>query len=281
MNNNLLDRPQASKNFSLPTYLLIVFTISCPFQGFVFLFPETTWAYKMLLVSMIMVTVGTYIAGRFVFKDTFKDAGWNWGKPKHYIMAFSLPILLWLIPTLLGILFGVQILPEDYNVFSAITRFIFSFATTLVPAFGEEFGWRGYLLPRLLLKHSVKKALIIQSFIWWLWHLPFLVFTGINTPIIEDNVLGSIVIILAVSIVPSMAHAIVFSYFWSVSSSLAVVTIYHAAFDEIRDTIEQSVGLSSLTEVWQMLLLTIIGTILLSKDKWKRLQKLKNTIVKA
>ena len=120
--NNLTKNAQAGKNFSLSTYLLIVFVISWPFQGFVFLFPEATWAYKMLLVSMIMVTVGTYIAGRFVFKDTFKDAGWNWGKPKHYIMAFSLPILLWLIPTLFGILFGGQILPEDFNMLSAISE---------------------------------------------------------------------------------------------------------------------------------------------------------------
>jgi membrane protease YdiL (CAAX protease family) len=230
---------------------------------------------------MMMVTVGTYIVGRFVFKDTFKDAGWNWGKPKHYIMAFSLPILLWLVPTLLGILFGVQIIPEDFNLFSAIALFISSFVVTLVPAFGEEFGWRGYLLPRLLLKHSIKKALIIQSFIWWLWHLPFLVFTGINAPIIQENILGSIVIILVVSIIPAMAHAIVFAYFWSVSSSLAVVTIYHAAFDEIRDTIEQSIGLSSLTEVWQVLMLTIIGVILFSKSKWKRLKNIKNAIDKA
>lgn len=155
---------------------------------------------------------------------------------------------------------------------------MFSFTKTLIPAFGEEFGWRGYLLPRLLLKHSIRKTLIIQSFIWWLWHLPFLVFTGINTLLIEENILGSIIIILAVSIIPSMAHAIVFAYFWSVSSSLAVVTIYHAAFDEIRDTINHSIGLSFFTEIWQMLLLTIIGTILFSKGKWKRLQKLKNAL---
>lgn len=279
--NNLTKKDRVGRNFSLSTYLLIVLAISWPFQGFVFLFPEATWAYKLLLVSMIMVTVGTYIAGRFVFEDTFKDAGWNWGKPKHYIMALSLPILLWLIPTLLQILFGVQILPKDFNMSSAINLFVFSFAMTLVPAFGEEFGWRGYLLPRLLLKYSIRKALILQSFIWWLWHLPFLVFTGINTPIIKENILGSVVILLAISIIPSMAHAIVFAYFWSVSSSLAVVTIYHAAFDEIRDTIKHFVGLSSFTEIWQMLLLTIIGTILLNKGKWKRLQKLKIATNKA
>ena len=273
MNNNLTKK--AGKNFSLLTYILIVFTISWPFQGFIYLFPEATWAYKMLLVSMIMVTVGTFIAGKLIFKDTFKDAGWSWGQPKHYALALTLPILLWIAPTLIGILLGIQTLPETFSGLNMTTPFILSFVITLIPAFGEEFGWRGYLLPRLLLKYSIKQALIIQSFIWWLWHLPFLVFTGINAPLIEKNVFFSIAIVLAISLIPSIAHAVVFAYFWSTSSSLVVVTIYHAAFDEIRDTIENSIGLSSLTEVWQMLLLIIIGTILLWKGKWKKLQILK------
>lgn len=166
MNHNLFYKIQAEHNFSLPVYLLIVFAVSWPFQGFIFFFPEAIWASKMLLVSMIMVTVGSFIAGKFIFKDTFKDAGWNWGRPKHYAMAFMLPTLLWLVPTSIAILLGIQVLPEDLDPFSVVILFVFSFATTLIPAFGEEFGWRGYLLPHLLLKHSIKKSLIIQSFIW-------------------------------------------------------------------------------------------------------------------
>lgn len=187
-NNNLTKKAQPSKNFSLPIYLIIVFAISWPFQGFIFFFPEAGWAYKMLLVSMIMVTVGTLIAGKLIFKDTFKDAGWHWGKPKHYLIAFALPILLWLIPTLIGIILNIQRISKDFQAFDTATLFFLSFITTIIPAFGEEFGWRGYLLPRLLLKHSIKKALIIQSFIWWVWHLPFLIFAGINTPIIKENI---------------------------------------------------------------------------------------------
>ncbi|WP_048106776.1 CPBP family intramembrane glutamic endopeptidase [Methanosarcina barkeri] len=42
-------------------------------------------------------------------------------------------------------------------------------------AFGEEFGWRGYSLPKLLPLER-KKALIISSIIWGLWHLRLLYF---------------------------------------------------------------------------------------------------------
>ncbi|AFY68429.1 Abortive infection protein [Thalassoporum mexicanum PCC 7367] len=275
---NLNPKSQIGKNFSLLTYLLIVFAISWPFQSFVFFFPEQLWASQMLLVSMIMVTVGTLIAGKYVFQDTFRDAGWSWGKPKHYILACALPVFIWVVPTIISLMLGIQALPEKFSAFGTLNLFLGSFLITLIPAFGEEFGWRGYLLPRLLLKHSIRKALLIQALIWWAWHLPFLIFLGIHKPTIKGNILLSIAIILAVSIIPAMMHAVVFSYFWSASSSLAVVTIYHANFDEIRDTIQTTVGTGSLVEFWQMFFLTLIGAVLLAKGKWQKLATIRNAI---
>lgn len=272
----LRERTSIKRNFSLPIYLLIVFAISWPFQFFIFFWPEATWAFKMLLVSMIMVSVGTFISGRYIFQDTFSDAGWSWGKPVHYLAAFILPFVLWTVPTLLGLILGTQNMPINFNLMDTMFLFVFSFVITLIPAFGEEFGWRGYLLPRLARKHSIKKALLVQAFVWWGWHLPVLVFSGINSRLIEGNVLLSIIILLAISIIPSMMHAIVFSYFWSTSYSLAVVTVYHSAFDEVRDTLESSIGFGPIVEIWQMLLLTILGLILLWKGKWTQLRIIQN-----
>lgn len=61
---------------------------------------------------------------------------------------------------------------------------------------------------------------------------------------------------------------------------MLVATIYHAAFDEIRDTIDTSIGFGPMVQVWQMLLLTIIGAILLWKGKWNKLEYIRNTIKK-
>lgn len=41
----------------------------------------------------------------------------------------------------------------------------------ILAGLGEEFGWRGCLLPRLL-PLGVWPALISLGLIWWAWHLP-------------------------------------------------------------------------------------------------------------
>lgn len=40
------------------------------------------------------------------------------------------------------------------------------------PAFGEEFGWRGYLMPKLCEVMSKPAAVVIGGVIWGLWHAP-------------------------------------------------------------------------------------------------------------
>lgn len=38
--------------------------------------------------------------------------------------------------------------------------------------FGEEWGWRGYLLPKMLKKFKIIPTLLITGVIWGLWHMP-------------------------------------------------------------------------------------------------------------
>lgn len=50
----------------------------------------------------------------------------------------------------------------------------------LIPALGEELGWRGWLLPKLMPLGTLP-ALLIMGVIWGLWHAP-LVLLGYNYP---------------------------------------------------------------------------------------------------
>jgi membrane protease YdiL (CAAX protease family) len=43
-----------------------------------------------------------------------------------------------------------------------------------IPCLGEELGWRGYLLPKLLERSSPRVAVLITGVIWGLWHAPMI-----------------------------------------------------------------------------------------------------------
>jgi len=45
---------------------------------------------------------------------------------------------------------------------------------------GEEYGWRGYLLPRLIVLLGPLRASILIGIVWAIWHLPIFFFPGTN-----------------------------------------------------------------------------------------------------
>ena len=226
--------------------------------------------YALSSLPMIMVTVATYIAGRYIFHNGFSKAGWNWGKSKRYLAVFSLAIFVWVVPTILELALGMRSIPRGVIVPDILGNFLLRFIATLIPAFGEEFGWRGYMLPHLVKLYRLRTALLLHAFIWWAWHLPVIIGMGMAEKL-TNNMGTSIALILAITLIPSMMHAIIYAYIWTVTQSLAVVTVYHTAFDEVRDAIETSIGYGSLVEVWQMLTLTVLGGLLLWKGNWKQL----------
>jgi uncharacterized protein len=103
--------------------------------------------------------------------------------------------------------------------------------------FGEEWGWRGYLLPKMKGKFKILPMLLINGVIWGIWHAPLTAlghnygtgyagypFTGILAMIIFCIVLGTIfsyVTIKTNSCIPAIfAHGSI--------NSIAAVGIYYS-----------------------------------------------------
>lgn len=262
-----------TRPFSLPLYLILIVALSWPFQLAFALWAETEVArFTLSSLSMVMVTVGTFIAGRYLFRDGFAGAGWRWGKPKHYAAVFGLALLIWAAPVVVELVFGLRLLPDGITPAAVLARFGVYFVITLIPGFGEEFGWRGYMLRHLAARYSLRRALLLHAFIWWAWHLPALVGMGLSSATDDSSVTGALAFTLVISLVPSVMHAIIFAYIWSASQSLAVATVYHSAYDEVRDALERSVGFGPLVGVWQAIALTVIGAVLLWRGNWQGLR---------
>jgi hypothetical protein len=61
-------------------------------------------------------------------------------------------------------------------------------ATFISSGMGEEFGWRGYVLPRLQAKWNALTSSIVLGFLWAAWHIPAFMIPNIS-PLYQRNFL--------------------------------------------------------------------------------------------
>lgn len=132
------------------------------------------------LLLWILAPVATGLILRAAAGDGWKDFGIKpnfKGNGRWYALAlFFYPIVIG-ITILAGISFGGFVPTADGVL--PIAPFLAALAIGLVPAFfkniGEEFGWRGYLVPRLAGTGITRwKLHFIVGAVWAGWHLPYL-----------------------------------------------------------------------------------------------------------
>ena len=67
--------------------------------------------------------------------------------------------------------------PTAYVTQSLVTSLVWAFFNMLF-AVGEEAGWRGYMMPRLVKLLGSTKALVLGGLVWGAWHWPLIVIGG-------------------------------------------------------------------------------------------------------
>lgn len=152
----------------------------------------------LVAAAMFFPAIGVLLT-RLITKEGFRNA---WLKPnlkgniKYYLLVWFGPGIL----TLLGA--GLYFLVFPHNLDLTFSYFVATLESTgapmeelpipigllmlvqcvqallLAPAlnfvtcFGEEWGWRGYLLPKMSEQFSTIPTLLITGIIWGLWHAP-------------------------------------------------------------------------------------------------------------
>lgn len=72
----------------------------------------------------------------------------------------------------LGAMEELPVSPELLFLLQAAQALFLAPVMNMVFCFGEEWGWRGYLLPKLSGKLSAVPLLLVTGVIWGLWHAP-------------------------------------------------------------------------------------------------------------
>ena len=222
---------------SLLVFYGITLTVSLIFE-LLYIFTQSDF-----FVSILMWIPG--ITGIVCSKVFFKNQGILGFKfkikPLYIILSIVIPViylvltytLAWVVlkdpttgtgtlpKTVLGEL-GEGIPGGIYIAVSFIPFLIFS----ALSAAGEELGWRGFAYPVLEKVFGPVKAVLINGFIWALWHLP-LILGGLY----QSNV--NIVYGIITFIVLVMLVTVIYCWLRSVSGSVITAILLHAVHNEL------------------------------------------------
>lgn len=109
------------------------------------------------------------------------------------------------------------------------------FAAVFIPIqlleLGEEIGWREYLLPKQVERYGLRKAVLLNSFLWGLAHLP-LIYFGFNYSL--DNP-GAPWSNMAMMLLVCMTMGVICSYVMVVSGNVMYSAIVHGVFNVIGE----------------------------------------------
>ena len=112
-------------------------------------------------------------------------------------------------------------------IFQIFTGVLFAPVLNALPCMGEEWGWRGYLLPKLLKRMKPLSTLLVSGVIWGLWHLP-LIMMGHNY---GTNYPGYPVVGILAMCVFCIVVGIIFSYITIRTGSCLPAMLGHGALN--------------------------------------------------
>ncbi len=197
--------------------------------------------------SLVALVLTSLIQGKkgvleLFVKQTLKKTGLKW----ILISLIGIPVLASL----------ARLTFLDFDIWSLelrTTQVLPQVVVIILIALGEEYGWRGFLLPRLMKKFNVFYSSIILGLIWGFWHFPgYLIETGVPLE------MGFLVFLLWVVLGTLFINSIYY-YTGSVLTSILAHISANATFNYLH-VLPEFTG-SMNTFWWLMLYLSVFLVI--------------------
>lgn len=206
-------------------YFLVVFALAW------LLWAAASWATGVTgsEAAALLFLPGTFAPAIVALLLSYRQAGptavraliakvfdWRVGM-KWYAFA-----LLYMALAKLGAAVVFRMMTGDWPAFTDTPIYLLFAAAILSTPFqaGEEIGWRGYALPRLVSRLGLRWAGILLGVIWAVWHVPLFLLP-------HTDVTGQPFIVFAVA-VTALSVAMTWLW-WRTGGSLLPVMVMHAA----------------------------------------------------
>ena len=203
------------------------------------------WQFQIYaLPGAFAPAIAAFVVRKWITHEGFSDAGLrvrvrNW---RYYLLAWLLPLAVVGAIVFQAMLLGIA--EPDFTLSRAaasgvagrntagldqlgaliIPQVMLTAIVTTPVLFGEEFGWRGYLQPRLFPGRPVAAA-VATGIIWAIWHYP-VTLRGYNYP--DHPVLGSL---LFIPITVLLSY--LFDWFRRRTGSIWTASMAHAATNSV------------------------------------------------
>jgi len=186
-------------------FCLVTFGVTYLLEAWLWLFGGLTarFAFAVLIAVMFVPMLSAAMTVKLVEHGSLKSYGIAKGRIKHYLCGLAYPFGV----IALGLVFVavLRTAPIDFTMtkfrevfpnvpaaaeiplYFTVINLILAPFINFVPAFGEEYGWRGFLLPKLIGRFNLLGGLLLTGTVWGLWHAP-VILMGYNYPYHPDLV---------------------------------------------------------------------------------------------
>ena len=265
----------------LAIYFAVLVPLTAVFQAIVIITGNFSWIW-----ALMWSPAAASVVARLVLREGFADVSFRLGGRRGWKaigLALIFPIVLGLIAYGIAWTTGlVQFSPEPIglvapyvgdNASPAVVFVInLAVAATIVTIFsvrtaaGEEIGWRGYMLTRLI-DAGVPRPILASGLIWGLWHVPI--------------ILGGVYLVgpppaLAALLwmVTATAFSFVFARLRLETGSVWPAIALHSAWNAITQAAFDPASTSAGAELWVgesgilVALTMIVMAIIFSRGQW-------------
>jgi membrane protease YdiL (CAAX protease family) len=179
------------------------------------------WGFIFVSVFMTWATLGREAMIAFLKRFLLWRVGWKWWIAALLLLPAlqfaSVLLTSWL--TRVPVDFSHPMIRDVVPLDAPLPALVVSWLIFEILTNGEEWGWRGYVLPRLQTKHNALTASLIVGAIWAFWHLPKFMGTGLSG---ERS--------FAWFAVAHLALAVLYTWLYSnTRGSLLLAVLFHAA----------------------------------------------------
>jgi uncharacterized protein len=236
------DDAQRQARRGLAVFFAIVVPLTAVFQVIII----STGDFGPWIILLKWSPAAASVAARLILREGFADVSFRLGGHrggKAILVGLIIPIVIGLIaygiawmsglaqfdPKLEGL--ATQLVGESASL-AMVFLVMLALSATIGTIFGtrfvagEEIGWRGYMLTRLI-DAGVPRPILVSGLIWGLWHLP-LIFGGV---LYADS--PSPVLAAALCMVSVTSYAYVLARLRLETGSIWPAIVAHSAYNSI------------------------------------------------